>query len=86
VSARESLIASRHRIQVTSGIAATSVRERIERRLGVATEAKPEGHVWAVYFDAPAGIDLDFLRPDVLPPRGWKSASPWYSAEELRRV
>jgi hypothetical protein len=60
-----------HRIRVP-GSAVTAVRERIERRLGVETTIRPEADnfgAWAVYFDAPADVDLDFLRPDVLPPR-----------------
>lgn len=50
----------------------TAVRERIERRLGVETDAWPLGHGddrWAVTFGAPKDVDLDFLRPDVLPPK-----------------
>lgn len=58
---------ARHRIQVR-GTTVTTVRERIERRLGVETTARPEGDVWAVYFVAPRGVNVDFLRPDVLPP------------------
>lgn len=46
----------------------TAVRERIERRLGVDTTATPCADRWAVYFDAEKDVDLDFLRPDVLPP------------------
>ncbi len=65
----------KHRIQV-SGRAVTAVRERIERRLGVTTMARPEGHVWAIYFDAPANTDFDFLRPDVLPPINYATACP----------
>ncbi len=57
-----------HRIQV-KGTNVTAVRERIERRLNVETTARPEGHVWGIYFDAPSDADFDFLRPDVLPPR-----------------
>jgi hypothetical protein len=56
-----------HRIQVRGEV--TSVRERIERVLGVRTLARPEGEFWAVYFKAPPNVDLDFLRPDVLPPK-----------------
>ena len=56
-----------HRIQVPAQ-AVTAVRERIERNLGVVTSTRPEGHAWAIYFDAPSNVDLDFLRPDVLPP------------------
>jgi hypothetical protein len=57
-----------HRLQV-SGNAVTVVRERVERKLGVETTARPEGDVWAIYFNAPKGVDVDFLRPDVLPPK-----------------
>lgn len=60
-------VTARHRIQ-TKGGNVTAGRERIERRLSVVTAAQPEGEVWAIYFDAPADVDLDFLRPDVLPP------------------
>ena len=56
-----------HRIQVPSP-AVSAVRERIERVLGVRTEARPEDYVWAIYFKAPADVNLDFLRPDTLPP------------------
>lgn len=55
-----------HRIQVRSQV--TAVRERIERKLGVETTARPEGDVWGIYFDAPVNADFDFLRPDVLSP------------------
>jgi hypothetical protein len=48
----------------------TAVRERIERVLGVETFVKPDRQGWAISFMAPADVDLDFLRPDVLPPRG----------------
>lgn len=58
-----------HRIQVSPSVV-TAVRERIERKLGVTTSTRPEGHVWAVYFTAPEDVNLDFLRPDVLPPEG----------------
>jgi len=71
---------ARHRIQVR-GNTVTAVRERIERRLGVETEVRvelsvpgkielfvPSENWWGVYFDAPADVNLDFLRPDVLPP------------------
>ena len=58
----------RHRIHVSDGARVTAVRERIERVLSVRTFARPEGGPWGVYFDAPADVDLDFLRPDVLPP------------------
>ena len=62
-----------HRVQVR-GSSVTAVRERIERKLGVTTSARPEMvgptmGLWAIYFEAPADVDLDFLRPDVLPPR-----------------
>lgn len=57
-----------HRLQVTPA-SVTAVRERVERHLGVETLARPEGEVWAIYFDAPKDVDLDFLRPDVLPPK-----------------
>jgi hypothetical protein len=59
---------AQHRIQVSPAIV-TAVRERIERKLDVVTSTRPEGHIWAIYFDAPEDINLDFLRPDVLPPR-----------------
>ena len=58
---------AKHRVQ-TKGAAVTAVRERIERTLAVTTTARPEGDWWAIYFEAPANADLDFLRPDVLPP------------------
>lgn len=58
----------KHRIQVCNARTVTAVRERIERKLGVVTLARPEGHVWAIYFDGPTDVDLDFLRPDVLSP------------------
>jgi hypothetical protein len=45
----------------------TAVRERLERKLDVETTARFEGYVWAIYFEAPRDVDLDFLRPDILP-------------------
>lgn len=62
---------AKHRIQV-SGSNVTAVRERIERKLNVETLALPNApgdSQWFILFDAPANVDLDFLRPDVLPPR-----------------
>ena len=56
------------KLRVVAGRNPTAVRALIELRLGVTTTTRPEGGVWAVYFDAPANVDLDFLRPDVLPP------------------
>lgn len=56
-----------HRITV-GGLIVTVVRERLERRLDVVTTTRPDGDVWAIYFHAPADVDLDFLHPDVLPP------------------
>lgn len=50
----------------------TAVRERIERRLDVETHVRALGggdDRWAVDFLAPKDTDLDFLRPDVLPPK-----------------
>lgn len=48
----------------------TAVRERIERTLGIRTDAQcdPFG-CWWITFSGPREIDLDFLRPDILPPR-----------------
>jgi hypothetical protein len=56
-----------HRIQVRGQV--TAVRERIERVLGVTTNVQPMPEGWAVYFTAPHDVNLDFLRPDVLPPK-----------------
>jgi hypothetical protein len=62
-----------HRI-VCSASNVTAVRARVEHKLGVETEAVTDGRAWpewpdwVVYFDADPLIDLDFLRPDVLPP------------------
>lgn len=48
----------------------TAVRERIERKLGVTTDVQFDGvYGAAITFLAPRSIDLDFLRPDVLPPQ-----------------
>ena len=48
----------------------TAARERIERVLDVETTAEPWGEgFWAIRFLAPQDVDLDFLRPDVLPPK-----------------
>lgn len=58
-----------HRVQVNNGLVVTAVRERIERVLSVKTNAVPEGHVWAIYFHAPKDVNLDFLKPDILPPK-----------------
>lgn len=60
-----------HRIVVKNN--ATAVRERIERVLGVKTEANPVpsnmGGGWVIDFSTDGDVDFDFLRPDVLPPR-----------------
>lgn len=58
----------RHRLWVSAEVV-TAVRERVERQLGVDTWARPEMGKWAIYFEAPADEPLDFLRPEVLPPR-----------------
>lgn len=59
-----------HRILVKDNV--TAVRERIERVLGVTTQAQPVpaeyGVGWAVDWTGPRDMDVDFLRPDVLPP------------------
>lgn len=50
----------------------TAVRERIERVLGVKTSARPSGFGdgrWAIDFTVSGDVNLDFLRPDVLPPK-----------------
>jgi hypothetical protein len=55
-----------------NGANVTAVRTRIEFHLGCSTKAEPQpwpSDKWAVYFDAPEDVDLDFLQPDVLPPR-----------------
>ncbi len=61
-----------HRIMIRRGDV-TAVRERIERVLGVTTTVHPipaeHGGGWDIDFAAPADVDLDFLRPDVLPPK-----------------
>jgi hypothetical protein len=60
---------ARHAILVR-GSSVAAVRERIERTLGVKTAAAPDlDDRWRIEFDALDDIDLDFLRPDVLPPR-----------------
>lgn len=43
---------------------------RIIQTLRVEVTLKPEGGIgeWALYFDAPSDVNLDFLRPDILPP------------------
>ena len=74
---------ARHRIQ-TSGRSVTAVRERIERVLHVTTTARPEGHTWGVYFDAPDDVSLDFLRPDVLPPAREEEAKTHSAREEAQ--
>jgi hypothetical protein len=60
-----------HRIQVKREV--TAVRKRIERVLGVTTHIEPIpdewGGGWTVDFSSPPDVDLDFLRPDVLPPK-----------------
>lgn len=51
----------------------TAVRERIERVLGVSTITEPipddYGGGWVIDFYTDGIPDLDFLRPDVLPPK-----------------
>ena len=57
----------KHRIK-TKGETVTALRARIEHKLGIDTVAEPSDFgVWFVYFDAPEDVNLDFLRPDVLP-------------------
>jgi len=46
----------------------TAARALIEARLGVETETRPLGDSWGIYFHGPRHLNLDFLRPDVLPP------------------
>ncbi len=66
-----------HQILVNRGCVVTAVRERIERKLDVVTEAFPYGpdggtyKPWAIRWTGPklSDEDFDFLRPDVLPPR-----------------
>ena len=58
-----------HRIQVNKGDFVDDVRDRIETHLNVSTRMRPEGDGWAIYFYAPVDVNLDFLRPDVIPPR-----------------
>lgn len=57
-----------HRIRVSREIC-PGVRALIEGRLGIETWGEPDlfGKM-SIYFHAPADVDLDFLRPDVLPP------------------
>lgn len=57
---------ARHRVRTEH---VTAVRERIERVLGVTTTAEVWNGQWFVLFAAPEDVDLDFLRPDVLPPK-----------------
>lgn len=57
-----------HRIMVKRD--AHGVAARIERRLGLEVEVWNEGDWgWSLTFLASPDVDLDFLRPDVLPPR-----------------
>lgn len=72
-----------YRIQVSGGNV-TAVRERIERRLCVETTARPEGHVWGIYFEAPSAVSFDFLCPDVLPPKHY--VVPFDLVEAARRA
>lgn len=46
----------------------TAVRARVEDKLGVVTRARPEGDKWGVYWESDFECNLDFLRPDILPP------------------
>lgn len=58
-----------HRIMVKRDV--SGVRALIELRLGVKTSiGDRDAHAGtAIDFLAPRDIDLDFLRPDVLPPK-----------------
>lgn len=51
----------------------SGVRALVEARLGVETWVEPFATQnwggWAIRFYAPDEVDLDFLRPDVLPPK-----------------
>lgn len=52
----------------------TGARALIEARLGVETVTEPsgDGETWLIFFNPPTPgekVDLDFLRPDVLPPK-----------------
>ena len=58
-----------HRIQLNNGAFVPGTQALIELRLGVKTEVRLDPHGWGVYFEAPADVDLDFLRPCVLPPK-----------------
>lgn len=65
-----------HRIELprTDGAAAAGVQALIETRLarlGVQVELDPNPKLegWTLYFRAPGDVDLDFLRPHVLPPK-----------------
>lgn len=45
------------------------IRQRIEYNLDVNTSLQVLGDGWShIYFEAEEDVDLDFLRPDVLPP------------------
>lgn len=56
---------TKYRIRVKDSPGA---RALIEIRLKTETTVEPTGlGGWFVYFDAPENVNLDFLRPDVLP-------------------
>jgi len=57
-----------HAIRVPGNVV-PAVRTRLEFHLGVETSARPDGDKWMINFEAPPDVDLDFLRPDVLPPK-----------------
>jgi hypothetical protein len=58
-----------HRILVKSDIV-TGVRALVEVRLNVKTSCGPFlDKNWYIDFVAPKDVDLDFLCPDVLPPK-----------------
>jgi hypothetical protein len=55
--------------QITVNGSPTGSRALIEARLGVETITEPFGDGrWMIFFAAPPGVDLDFLKPDVLEP------------------
>lgn len=69
------MVLAEHQLQIRA-LNVTAVRTRIEFKLGVETTAEPlRAGMWVVRFRADKYVNLDFLRPDVLPPKEWEWTS-----------
>ena len=63
-----------HRIVVKSELAARKIPYRLSGRQGVSnfdivSDVHSGEEYWLVTFNGPADLDLDVLRPDIIPPK-----------------